>query len=77
MQFYEYKDYIIYPIPQLSTDSEAWEAILSIRKGKYMKIFKTEYLSNTKGEAVFYCINLGKKIIDGEGGEFTIGGLED
>jgi hypothetical protein len=75
MQFYEYKGYIIYPIPQRSVDSKAWEAVLSIRKGNHLKIYKTEYLHKTKGEAVFHCISLGKKIIDGDGGEFTTDGL--
>ena len=75
MQFYEYKGYIIYPIPQLSTESEAWEAVLSVRNGKNLKIFRTEYLFKTKGEAVFHSISLGKKIIDGEIEEFTLDGI--
>jgi hypothetical protein len=56
-------------------ESEVWEAVLSIRNGKNLKLFKTEYLFNTRGEAVFHCITIGNKIIDGELEEFTLDGI--
>jgi len=64
MHFFEYKGYTIYPQPKLSLEFHTWEAILSIRNGNIVKTIKTQCLFKTKGEAFFYTINMGKKIID-------------
>jgi hypothetical protein len=62
MQFYEYKDYLIYPIPHLAVGYWSIEIVI-----KYNDVIKT-YVNNnifiTKGEAVFHSIQFGKKLID-------------
>lgn len=72
MHFYEYKNHIIYPSPRLSVESGFWTIQLSIRYGDKVRTFAYDAMFATKGEAVFHCINYGKKLID-EGGEFEAG----
>ena len=72
MNFYEYKGFTIYPDPRLSLETDTWTITLSIRRGKKVKLFTTGHSFGTKGEAVFHCINFGKKIIDGEVAEYAV-----
>lgn len=72
MHFYEYRGFTIYPTPGISLEGDAWTVNLSIRRGAHVKLFKTSYSFGTKGEAVFHCINLGEKIINGDVEDFTV-----
>jgi len=72
MQFYEYRGFTIYPTPKISLEGDAWTLNLSIRRGANVKAFKTAYSFGTKGEAVFHCINFGKKIVDGDVEDLTV-----
>lgn len=75
MHFFDYRGFTIYPAPALSLEGDTWTVDLSIRRGAKVKSFKTPYAFGTKGEAVFHCINFGKKIIDGDVEDVTIDDL--
>ena len=72
MHFYEYRGFAICPTPALSLADNVWTVKLSIRRGAQVKSFETAYSFSTKGEAVFFCLSLGKKIIDGDVDGFTV-----
>ena len=72
MHFYEYRGFTICPAPALSMKENVWTVNLSIRRGTEVKSFETAYSFSTKGEAVFHCISLGKKIIDGDADDFAV-----
>lgn len=72
MHVYEYGGFTICPVPALSLADDVWTVNLSIRRGARAKSFETTYSFRTKGEAVFHCISLGKKIIDGDVDGFTV-----
>ncbi len=69
MNFYEYKDHIIYPTPRIDIDSGYWKIQLTIRYKNNIKLFKRDAMFGTRGEAVFHCISYGKTLID-EGIDF-------
>ena len=69
MHFYEYKGHIIYPTPRLQVESGYWKIQVTIRHNEDIKISSNDNIFATKGEAVFHCINYGKKLID-EGFDF-------
>jgi hypothetical protein len=64
MHFYEYKGFTIYPTPRLHLESGYWRIQVTIRFKQSIRIFNSENIFSTKGEAVFHCINYGKKLID-------------
>jgi hypothetical protein len=64
MTFYEYKGHTIYPTPRYNTESGKWRVHLTIRYNSKCNIFTDDVWSNTNAEAVFNCINYGKKLID-------------
>ena len=70
MNYYEYKGHTIYPTPRLNIDSGYWRIQLTIRYKQSFRIFSRNNIFRSKGEAVFHCINYGKKLID-EGIEFN------
>ncbi|RPI99221.1 MAG: hypothetical protein EHM36_16320 [Deltaproteobacteria bacterium] len=72
MYFYEYRGFIIYPTPKRSLDATAWTIELSIRLAGNIKVFKSGHTFSTEGEAVFHCIDFGKRIIDGEVEDLTV-----
>ncbi len=69
MNFYEYKEHIIYPTPRIVMDSGYWRIQLTIRYKNKIKLFSSDLIFGTKGEAVFHCIAYGKRMID-EGIDF-------
>jgi len=66
MNFFEYKGFTIYPDPRFTPEFGRWTINLSIRRRDGIKAFSSSCFFSTRGEAVFHCINFGKKIIDGE-----------
>lgn len=64
MQFYEYKDYTIYPAPQYDEKSFSWRVELVIMYVNTYKKYTGEGIYFTKGEAVFHSIRYGKQLID-------------
>ena len=64
MTFYEYKGHTIYPTPRFNTVTNKWGIHLTIRCDNKFRIFTQDVSFNTSGEAVFNCINFGKKLID-------------
>jgi hypothetical protein len=64
MIFYEYKNHVIYPTPRIVRDTGYWRIQLTIRYKDKIKMFSTDTIFSTRGEAVFHSINYGKKLID-------------
>ena len=64
MQFYEYKGYIIYPVPRCLAVTGLWMINLVIKNGMVIKNFSREDMFSTEGEAVFHSLNYGKQLID-------------
>lgn len=69
MNFYEYKNHVIYPTPRIVMDTGCWRIQITIRYKDKIQRFSNDTMFSTKGEAVFHCINYGKKLID-EGVDF-------
>ena len=64
MQFYEYRDYRIYPAPHLVIDSGCWSIEAMVTYNNSTITYSNDTMYPTKGEAVFHSIEYGKKLID-------------
>ncbi len=64
MNFFEYKEHTIYPTPRIVMESGYWKIQMTIRYKNKIKLFSSDVMFGTKGEAVFHCISYGKRLID-------------
>ena len=64
MQFYEYKGFVIYPVPEPVAGPGCWKVELIIKHDNKIRKYGDEKKLFTKGEAVFHSIQYGKKLID-------------
>jgi len=62
--FYEYRDFVIYPVPRLVDASGCWRTHLAIRWKNRIEFFSGDRVFPTKAEAVFNSIDYGKRVID-------------
>lgn len=74
-----YKGYSIHPTPLQIKESEEWTMGLVISRHAGSGVSERKYTAadkfKTKDEATQYCLDFGRKIIDGELPDYTVAGL--